>query len=412
MLDNVERFDLKRKPTRQRLRPLLWTLCIPANWAHKGKIEKINMKGIKPPYLLLQNHNAFLDFKVLTKAVFPHRCNYVIAIDGFIKREGLLRNVGGICKRKFTKDITLIRQLKEVVKNKDIAVIYPEARYSLCGTTAILPPSLGKLAKLLKVPVVVLLTHGHHINAPFFNIYNHHIKGISATMTCIANEEEVKNLTADELNDRINESFIYDDYKWAKENNIKNKYKKRAEGLDKVLYQCPSCNTEYEMSSNLNILKCNACGKTWEMTESSELKALDGKDIFTHIPDWYEWERENVKKEVENGTYHFERKVRVDALPNAKGYIDLGEGYLIHDMNGFKLSGKYDNENYELSIPEYETYGVHIEYEYLHKFGDCIDLNTLTDTFYVYPDKNTKFSVTKISLATEELYKNYWKNKK
>ena len=61
---------------------------------------------------------------------------------------------GCLCKRKFTNDIVLIRHLQRVINNGDIAVIYPEARYSLCGTTAILPESLGKMCKLLKVPVV------------------------------------------------------------------------------------------------------------------------------------------------------------------------------------------------------------------------------------------------------------------
>jgi hypothetical protein len=48
-------------------------------------------------------------------------------------------------------------------------------------------------------------------------------------------------------------------------------------------------------------------------------------------------------------------------------------------------------------------YSCHIEYNYLGKHGDCVDLNTLTDTFYVYP-KDCDFSVTKMALATEELY--------
>ena len=30
------------------------------------KITKINCKGLKPPYVLLCNHNAFFDFKVAT----------------------------------------------------------------------------------------------------------------------------------------------------------------------------------------------------------------------------------------------------------------------------------------------------------------------------------------------------------
>ncbi len=412
MLQNVKRFDMKKPPRRQLLRPLIWSLCFPEVKSHKCTIKKINMEGIKPPYLLLQNHNAFLDFKVLTKAVFPHRCNYVIAIDGFLKREGLLRTVGGICKRKFTKDLTLIKQMKKVIDNKDICVLYPEARYSLCGTTAILPESLGKLCKFLKVPVVVLITNGHHINAPFYNTKNHKVKGLTATMTCIANQEEVLNLSHEELNKRINEAFVYDDYKWQKDNNIICDYPKRAEGLDKVLYQCSACGTEYEMESFGTTLRCKHCGKTWEMTELGELKALDNKETFTHIPSWYEWERENVRKEVDNNKYHFESKVRVHALPNAKGYINMGEGKLIHDMNGFKLTFKDEGEDVEVTLPQYETYGVHIEYEYLHKFGDCVDLNTLNDTFYVYPDGSVPFSVTKMSLATEELYKVYWKNKK
>ena len=39
-------------------------------------------------------------------------------------------------------------------------------------------------------------------------------------------------------------------------------------------------------------------GKTYEMDEHGELHALEGETEFPHIPDWYEWERNNVKKEV------------------------------------------------------------------------------------------------------------------
>ncbi len=85
------------------------------------------MKGVKPPYLLLCTHMAFMDFKVTTAAIFPHRANYVVAIDGFIGREMLLRMAGGICKRKFTNDIQLIRQIRHViVKHKDILALYPK----------------------------------------------------------------------------------------------------------------------------------------------------------------------------------------------------------------------------------------------------------------------------------------------
>jgi 1-acyl-sn-glycerol-3-phosphate acyltransferase len=108
-------------------------MSFPDVWRHCAKITKINMEGLKPPYLLLCNHNSFLDFKVTTAAIFPRRANFIVAIDGYIGREWLLRNVGCICKRKFTNDPLLVRHLRRVVASGDILVVYPEARYSLCG---------------------------------------------------------------------------------------------------------------------------------------------------------------------------------------------------------------------------------------------------------------------------------------
>ena len=79
MKDSFARFDMLAYPKRQKLRPLAWAISYPAVWSHRAKIQKIDMDGVKPPYVLLCNHNSFLDFKVTTAAVFPHRANYVVA---------------------------------------------------------------------------------------------------------------------------------------------------------------------------------------------------------------------------------------------------------------------------------------------------------------------------------------------
>lgn len=388
---------------RQHLKPLIWLLCLPDLIKHRNHLTKVRMEGIRPPYLLLCNHNAFMDFKVATKAVFPYSTNYVVAIDGFLGREWLLRLIGCICKRKFTNDILLVRQLKRVTDRGDIAAIYPEARYSLCGTDAVLPDSLGKLAKLLKVPVVTLICHGHHVNSPFWNLPDHKVRDTEAEMKCLFTRDELESATPQEINSAIRKEFEYDDFAWQKEKGLRVSYPERAHGLHKVLYQCPKCGTEYRMSSSGTRLTCEACGAAWEMTELGELKATEGEDVFSHIPDWYEWEREQVRQEVRNGTYSFDGPVRVDALPNPKKYLDLGPARLRHDLTGFTLTGTADGEPYEIVIPAAQLYSVHIEYEYLGKYGDCVDLNTLTDTLYCYP-QDRLFSVTKFALATEEIY--------
>ena len=303
------------------------------------------------------------------------------------------------------------RQLQNTIKNGDIAIIYPEARYSLCGTTAVLPESLGKMCRLFGVPVVSLICHGHHVNSPFWNLHDRGVKPTEAELSLLFTPEQLKTLPVDELNARIVERFQYDDHKWQKDRGIRITYPKRAEGLHKVLYQCASCHAEYSMTSEGDKLICKSCGKKWTLTELGELKADEGETVFSHIPDWYEWERGNVRAEVESGTYTSgELEVHVSSLPNADRFIDIGTGTMTHDMNGFRVKVT-DNEGtvreMEKSVPS--LYSCHIEYEYLGKYGDCVDLNTLEDTWYVYPH-GERFAVTKMALATEELFALYRKN--
>ena len=409
MKREIKRFDMEMPPKKMKwyLKPLAYLLSKPDIIKHQIKIYKNNTEYLKPPFLLLCNHNAFMDFKVATIALGKIHPNYVVAIDGFIKRENLLRNIGCICKRKFTNDTLLVKQIMRVINAGGVPAIYPEARYSLCGTNAVLPESLGKLCQKLNVPVFTLICHGHHLNAPFFNTKDHKLKGLEAELDLLFSPQDLQTLSIEEINDRLNKQFTYDDYKWGKEHGIKITYKKRAEGLHKVLYQCCDCRTEYQMTSKLDTLSCKACGSQWKMLEDGSLKSYKNETKFSHIPDWYEWERMNVREEVQNGTYNSGvLKVFVRSLPNSKGYIDLGYGTMVHNMDGFKVELiNKDNEKEEMIKEVNSLYSCHIEYNYLNKYGDCVDLNTLKDTWYIYP-QGEDFSVTKMSLATEELYFN------
>jgi len=404
-MNQIKRFDFDMKPKKERifLTPLAFLLSFPAVWKRHLKVNKIDMEGLKPPYILLCTHHAFQDFKVTTAAIFPHRANYIVAIDGFIGREWLLRNVGGIAKRKFTNDTKLVKQIKYSLENlKNIVAIYPEARYSLVGTTAILPDSLGKIIKLFKHPVVVLNMHGNYLSQPVWNLKPRKLN-ITADMTQIIKKDEIEQLSLDEINDRIQKAFVYDEYKWQFDNKVVIDEPFRAENLHKVLYQCPSCLTEHEMDSKGNKIWCNHCHKTYEMDVYGKLHATEGETEFSHIPDWYEFERSQVRKQIEEGSYQFEDDVIIDSLPNAKGYIRLGDGHLKHDVNGFVLTGTEFDQPLHLIKEPLSLYSLHIEYDYFGK-GDCIDLSTLDDTYYIYP-KNRKNVVTKLHFAVEELFK-------
>ena len=72
-------FDRCRVPPKQNLffMPAIWLLCKAITARSKLRINRVNMKGLKPPFLVLGTHHAFMDFIVSPLAVFPYRANYV-----------------------------------------------------------------------------------------------------------------------------------------------------------------------------------------------------------------------------------------------------------------------------------------------------------------------------------------------
>lgn len=411
----IEHYDFSRPPRK----PSAFWMAIARAFAINPRLKgrpltqrKINMEGIKPPYLLLATHASMLDFPVMYKAVAPYGANNVVAIDA-IRDVGdwLMRQLGCICKRKFIKDYYLIRHMRYCADRfKGIVCVYPEARYSLDGTTSFLPDSLGKMCKLMKVPVVALRMYGTFISAPQWNKTEQKLP-LYSELELVATAEEAATLSADELNGRIRKALQRDEYAFQKEHKIANTYPRRADGLHNILYQCPHCRKEFEMYSEGTRLRCGACKKEWEMSEYGELSAVEGETEFSHIPDWVKWERANVREEVRSGVYRFEAEVTVHTLPNAKRFYDQGMGKFVQTAEGTSLSCTAYGKETELFWAGTELESVHIEYDYPFRkdkykdniFGDCLDISTREDSYWLHP-VDMRDRLTKISFATEEIY--------
>ena len=404
---NPKKYKTAKYPIRQPIY-LTWLIQMLSKMMLIGKehkVEKFNMEGLKPPYLLLSNHMSFVDFELVSLGTYPHRVNNVVNIDGFYMRAWLLEWIGAICTRKFTTDLHLVRSIRKVLERGDVLCMYPEARYSPAGTTAYLPESLGMLVKKSKVPVVVALHHGNYLHSPFWNFRKKRKVPLYTTFTKIWDPEDLEKLSVEEINEGLKKALTYDDYKYQKDNGILITEPYRAEGLNKILYQCPSCKTEHKMGSEGAELFCTECGKRWYLNEDGSLKALEGETEFSHIPDWFEWERAEVRAQIERGEYTFEDDVEVYSLPRCYKYEPLGFGRLTHDPEqGFVLTGHYRGRDYRIQRTPLQTNSLHVEYDFLRiKPFDLVDISTENDSFYCYTTK--KDVITKLAFATEEIYK-------
>lgn len=382
---------------------LIWVLSKFALIGKKYTIEKIGMEDLKPPYMLLSNHMHFIDFELTAMATGMHPVSNVVSIDGYVVKFFLLEWIGAIATRKYTTDIHLVKSIRKVLQRGDVLSMYPEARYSPCGTLAFLPDSLGKLIKMNKVPVVTCVHHGNHLYAPFWNFRSKRKVPFHSTYKKILTPEKIEKMSVEEINALLKQELYYDEYQYQKDRGILIQETDRVEGLHKVLYQCPHCMAE-AMDSQGTELFCTACGKRWHWQEDGYLKAVEGETEFDHIPDWFNWERQQVKKQIEEGTYSFEDEVEVFSLPRVWRYIPLGKAKLSHSIeNGFTLEGEYRGEKYYIHRQPQQTNSLHVEYDFGPlKSRDFVDISTENDSFYCAPTK--KNALTKLAFATEEIY--------
>ena len=166
------------------------------------------------------------------------------------------------------------------------------------------------------------------------------------------------------------------------------------------------------MDSKGTEIFCKECGKRWILNEDGSLSAKEGETEFSHIPDWFEWERKNVEAEVESGEYHYEDEVDNYSLPRTWKFEKLGKARLVHDINeGFILEGEYRGEKYYIQRKPLQINSLHVEYDYFRiRRADCIDISTENDSFYCYPTKENV--ITKLAFATEAIYQKALREKR
>ena len=345
-----------------------------------------------------------LDFYMALMLTFPHRVYWISTVEEFIPRFFIFRRIGVLAKRKFTNDPIGAKRYMEVLQKKKILVIYPEARYSFMGETERIDKGIGKMAKMANVPVVLIREHGNYLYCPQWS--DHKVRKVHPIVNeveTIITRNDLEVMNAQEIQERIEENFVNSEEDWMRRKHILIKYQNRAVGLERILYKCPHCGTEFEMSSESHFIKCDHCGATYDYLENGQLQRVDGEGKFIYPSEWYKWEKACVKEEVLNGTYHFEDDVRVEKLLGAKiGFVPQeGHYHLTHDIDeGFVVKGT-DND-FEFRRSSLQSYALHIEYNYLDR-GAFLELADLESIYFIYPLNKPK-ELTKIHFAVEHIY--------
>ena len=251
------------------------------------------VKKLKSPYLLLSNHVGFWDPFVVGH-LLPRFTHFVSSDAAFKSRAPgfFLPRLGTIPKKKNLRDTKVIRDMAAVIAQGENVGLFPEAVRNWAGVTLPIDPSIAKLIKFLKVPVIVASMKGMNLFNPRWS-KNIRKTRVEVEYNLLFNKEQIAKLSKDEMYDMLVDAISHDEVAYQRQNRHEIRSEKRAEHISHALFVCPECHAIDCFDCSGNDFACTSCGYDIHIdrfgffTTKSEHKLY-----FDNIRDWYDWQEE------------------------------------------------------------------------------------------------------------------------
>jgi len=255
------------------------------------KVEKFKEQGNRN-YLVVLNHQTVFD-QFFVGMAFKGPLYYVATEDifsnGWISRL-LSYVIAPIPIKKQTTDVQAVMNCARVAREGGSIVVAPEGNRTYSGRTAYIKPSIVKLVRALKLPLVIFrIEEGYGVQPRWTDKIR---KGkMRAGVIRVVEPEAYKTMTDEELLAVINEGLYVDE---AKITDIF-RHKKLAEYLERAIYVCPDCGLS-QFESHGDIIECKSCGKKVRYLPTKELKGEGFEFPFRFVGEWYDYQCDFVNR--------------------------------------------------------------------------------------------------------------------
>ena len=246
------------------LKALLWPVF---RIFYHYSIDTKGIEGLSPPYLVIANHDMNLDPFLVCSAF--RRPAYIVASEHLFRipilRFILLRLVGGIPKIKGRADTRAVRTMLEGRRLGHPVLLFPETGgRNWGGQTSPIIPATAKLVKLFRTPVVTVVLEGSYLSTPRW-AFKARRGRITGRYRVALTAEQATMLPEAEILKALQASIDHDDNLWqqarlAAGQGIVFRGKNLAEGIERALYACPSCEALRSLRSEGDSFRCERCG--------------------------------------------------------------------------------------------------------------------------------------------------------
>jgi len=284
--------------------PLFVKIARPSVRAFLQRHYHIQTKGLDAisqvdgPFLVLSNHVHVLD-PFFISAIFPHHIRWVAGsylvknpLLGFVLRSW----VKVLSKQQGRSDLQTIREITRALKNGDVVGLFPEGTRTWDGEALPFNASTAKLVKLLQVPVVCINLEGGYMLKPRWASFPRRGK-LTIRVFPPLGVDTITQMPTGDLATLISDRLSFSNRVWTKrKSRIFPAQGRRAEGLQRLLYLCPSCGARSALVTAGDTVECSQCALTVRLDAHDQLHVLQGACSFNDVSAWHSWEQQELAK--------------------------------------------------------------------------------------------------------------------
>lgn len=313
------------------------------------------------PVIVVANHASRFDYAFVNYIMKRRRINFVAAENEFhrskFKTVFKLGNV--IPKRNFVPDTKTIQGISRILKKEKngCVALFPCGMSTASGAQQPSMLGTGKLLKHFGVHVLAIRIHGGYLVCPKFDVKERYGK-VEVELEELFSPEQLAVLPTDEIERRVDEALFCDDYEWnaTRQHSYNRKDGKYAQNMEQILYKCPRCGTEMQMEGEGDVIRCKHCDNAARLDDKYNLVPIGGSVIPRNPRVWFDWQRREMRKAVEQEGFFIEEHVKLGLLPDY-GYMKnnevaniVGEGTLRVDRTGLTYKGTRNGSEWSVFI--------------------------------------------------------------
>lgn len=313
------------------------------------------------PVIVVANHASRMDYAFVKYAMKGRSVNFVAAENEFHRSHlQLVFKLGKVIpKKNFVPDLKTIKGMTEILRHQKngCVCIFPCGMSTASGAQQPSMLGSGKMLKRFGVHVLCVNIHGGYFVSPKFDVKERYGK-VEVEISELFNPEQLAELDEATINQKLDEALFTDDYEWNKTRQHSYKCKwGYAKNLHQLLYKCPACGEEMQMLGEGNTIKCLKCGNGATLDDKYNLVALPGSTVPENPRVWFDNERRDMHKKVQDPNFVLEEHVQIGVMhpykymKNKKVAHIVGDGTLRLDHTGVTYTGTRDGSPRQVHIP-------------------------------------------------------------